>query len=505
LTNPGQAPHRIAVLGGGIAGLAAAYTLARARQRGAPIGEFVIEASDGLGGVIRTEQVQGFLVEGGPDSFLTEKPEAAALCRELGLGDSLLGSNDTLRRTYILHRGRLVPLPEGFQLFIPARLWPVITTPLLTPRGKLAAATERFRGRGRPSGNTVADESAADFVRRHFGSEVLENIADPLLAGVFGGDSKILSARSALPRLWEMERTYGSLIRGMLEARKQRSARKSQAGASVPALGRDSPPVAPPLFMTLKGGLAQIVGELKKHLANSRLNLGQRAVAVERAGLGVGKGYRIRCAVGAADSVAHEADAIILALPASECGRLLSSLDSALAESLQAIPYSSALTVALGYDAEVFQQLPMGFGFLVPQKERRRLLACTFVHNKFAHRAPPGKALLRCFLGGSRDPEAVNLADDEIISTVRRELREVLNLSQEPLFCRIYRWPSSMPQYAVGHQEVLNKIDAQLKRHPGLFLAGNAYSGVGMSDSIRTARTAAEQALSLFGTAEIAP
>lgn len=499
------------MLGGGIAGLAAAHTLARARQSGAPIEEFVIEASDRLGGVVRSEQVQGFLVEGGPDSFLTEKPEAAALCRELGLGNSLLGSNDALRRTYILHRGRLVPLPEGFQLFIPARLWPIITTPLLTPRGKLAAAMERFRGRppsdrGRPSENMGTDESVADFVRRHFGSEVLENIADPLLAGVFGGDSKALSARSALPRLWEMERTYGSLIRGMLETRKQRRAREARTGASVPTLGRDSPPpAAPPLFMTLKGGLAQIVEELKKRLANSRVSLGQRAIAIERVSLGVGKGYRIRCDVGASGSVAHKADAIILALPAYECGRLLSTLDSALAESLQAIPYASALTLALAYDAEVFQQLPMGFGFLVPQKEKRRLLACTFVHNKFAHRAPPGKALLRCFLGGSRDPEAMNLADHEIISMVRCELQEILALSQKPLFSRIYRWPSSMPQYAVGHQELVGRIDAQLKSHPGLFLAGNAYSGVGMSDSIRTARTAAEQALSLLGASDVTP
>ncbi len=471
-------PRRIAVLGGGISGLAAAYGLARAREGGAGIEEFLIEANDRLGGVLRTERVEGFVVEAGPDSFLTEKPEAAALCRELGLGDSLLGSNDRARRTYILHRGRLVPLPEGLLLFIPTRLGSILTTPLLSFSDKLKVAAERFRGR--PPAGQASDESAASFVGRHFGKGMVEKIADPLLAGVFGGDSNALSARVALARLWEMEQKYGSLVRGALEARKHK-----RTEASL----RNSSREFPPLFTTLKDGLGRLVEELRKRLAGSRVFLKQRAIALDRAS-GMAP-YTIRCEGGGE----HKADAIIFALPAHQCGRLLSSLDPALAESLQAITYAPALTAALGYDAGAGGRLPPGFGFLVPRQEKRRLLACTFVHNKFPHRVPPGGVLLRCFLGGSRDAEVMTLDDGEIVTIVRRELEAILGVTAAPLFYRIYRWPASMPQYAVGHADLVDRIEARLRNHPGLFLAGNAYSGIGLSDCVRTGQAAAEAAL----------
>ena len=230
MTTPQPTRKRVAVLGGGIAGLAAAYTLARARQAGAPVEELLIEGRGRLGGVIRTERFEGFVIEAGPDSFLAEKPEAAALARELGLGDSLIGSNDRQRRTYILHRGRLVPLPDGLMFLVPTRLWPMVTTPLLPLSSKLAMAAELFASP--PSGNLNqgSDESVASFVRRHFGDAMLENIADPLLAGVYGGDSGALSVRSVLPRFWEMERKYGSLTRATLRAMRQR--RKARASTN---------------------------------------------------------------------------------------------------------------------------------------------------------------------------------------------------------------------------------------------------------------------------------
>ncbi len=532
------AVRRIAVLGGGISGLTAAYTLAQARRAGAPIEGLLIEGSGRLGGLIRTEQVEGFVVEAGPDSFLAEKPEAASLCRELGLGDSLLGSNDRERRTYILHQGRLVPLPDGLQLFVPTRLWPVLKTPLLPARTKLAILVERFavspsggvgaglvpalgRPQGAPLRNQTSDESVASFVRRHFGSGMLENIVDPLLAGIFGGDSACLSVRSVLPRFQEMERQYGSLTRAARAAKRQHNRRDQMTleatvpGSSVAAASRHvgaqglaaaagtlhaSPAHAPPLFMTLEDGLEQLVEALNKYLESSHVHLGQRVIGIEmtphsRVGPGgtfgsVARTYIVRCEGG----TAHEADAIILALPTYECSRILSCLDPTLAETLAAIPYSSALTVALGYDARASGDIPSGFGFLVPQKEKRRLLACTFVHGKFEHRVPPGRALLRCFLGGVRDPDVLNLDDDEIISIVRRELQTILKLSAEPLFYRVYRWPSSMPQYVVGHQERIKAIQRQLENHPGLFFAGNAYSGIGISDCIRTGKAAAEKA-----------
>ena len=478
---------RVVVVGGGISGLAAAYTLARARQAGAPIEESLIEARERLGGVIRTEHVEGFVIEAGPDSFLAEKPEAAALTRELGLGDSLLGSNDSERRTYILHRGRLVPLPDGLMLLVPTRLWPMVTTPLLPLGSKLAMAAEWFTSP--PGERQPTDESVASFVGRHFGAAMLENIADPLLAGVYGGDSGSLSVRSVLPRFWEMERKHGSLTRATLQAMRRR--REALSNGSEVGTGPGSARTATlPLFMTLKQGLEQLTTELIHRLEPARTSLGRRVVSVERSAEG-GKGFVIRCEGGAA----LEAAAVVFAMPTHEAHRLLAPLNPALGTMLGEIPYSSSMTVSLGYDAGTVAQLPPGFGFLVPRQEKRRMLACTFGHGKFKHRAPEGKALLRCFLGGARDPEVLGLSDDEAVARVRQEIREILGFSAEPLFYRVHRWPSSMAQYVVGHAERVKAIQAEVGKLPGLFLAGNAFTGIGISDCIRTGRTAAEGAI----------
>jgi oxygen-dependent protoporphyrinogen oxidase len=333
-----------------------------------------------------------------------------------------------------------------------------------------------------------SDESVASFVRRHFGNAVLENIADPLLAGIFGGDTGRLSVRSVLPRFWQMEQKYGSLIRATLEARGQRIKEARRAA---------DPGQPPPLFMTLREGLGTLVERLSGRLAARHLKLNERVASVEplaAAGLsstGSGaSGYRIRCERGSVD----EADALILALPAHQCAQVLASLDSTLAAMLADIPYSSGLTVSLAYDAAASPQIPPGFGFLAPQKEKRRLVACTFMHQKFPHRAPEGCALLRCFLGGTRDPAALELSDNEVVRSVRQELSAILGLAAEPQFVRVQRWPASMPQYELGHEALIAKIERRLEMHPGLFLAGNAYSGVGMSDCIRTARAAAQRA-----------
>jgi oxygen-dependent protoporphyrinogen oxidase len=482
---------RVAVLGGGISGLAAAYTLARARRAGAPIEEVLIEATERLGGVIRTEHIEGFVIEAGPDSFLAEKPEAAALARELGLGDSLLGSNDRERRTYILHRGRLAPLPDGLMLLVPTRLWPMVTTPLLPLRSKLAMAAEWFASP--PSEGQPEDESVASFVTRHFGEAMLENIADPLLAGVYGGDSGSLSVRSVLPRFWEMERTHGSLTRATLQAMRRRREMLSN-GSEAGTRSRSGSGRALPLFMTLKEGLEQLTSKIISRLDEPRLCRGRRVLGIERLS-GSGARYALRYEGG----TTLEAGAIVLAMPAHEDGRLLASLNPALGKTLGEIPYSSSMTVSLGYGVGTAAQLPPGFGFLVPHKEKRRMLACTFVHGKFRHRAPAGQALLRCFLGGARDPEALRLSDEEVVSLVRREVREILGFAAEPLFYRVHRWPSSMAQYTVGHAQRVAALQAELDQHPGLYLAGNAFSGIGISDCIRTGRTAAERAIASLG------
>ncbi len=478
------ASRRIAVIGGGVAGLAAAHTLVRARQAGAQVEELLIEGKNRLGGVILTERIEGFVIEAGPDSFLEQKPEAAALCRELGLGDDLIGSNDHARRTYILLHGRLEPLPDGLMLLVPTRVWPMVTTSLLPLRSKLGVAREWFTS---PANHREPDESVASFVRRHFGEAMLQNVAAPLLAGVYGGDSENLSVRSVLPRFWEMEQKYGSLTRATLRAMKRR--RAASAGAEN---------YFPPLFMTLRGGLDQLTAKLAEFPDRSRVCLERRALAIEPSPGGPGEqtdSCSRRFQIHADGNLTWDADAVVLAMPAQECGRLLASLDPKLSALLAEIPYSSSMTVSLAYGAGAREQLPPGFGFLVPHHDGHRMLACTFVHTKFDGRAPEGKGLLRCFLGGAHDPEVLSLSDEEAVTLVRKELREILNFSAEPLFARVHRWPASMAQYVVGHASRLEEIHTRLEEHPGLFLAGNAYSGIGISDCIRTGRAAAEHAL----------
>ena len=471
--------RRIVIVGGGVSGLAAAYALARARESGALIEAHLIEAGSRLGGVIRTEHIEGCIVEAGPDSFLTAKPEAAELCRELGLGDALLGSNDSSRKTYILRHGRLVAMPDGLMMLVPTRIWPMVTTPLLPLTAKLKAAGEWFMQPPDEKRGGITDESVESFITRHFGRAMLENIAEPLLAGVYGGDSKRLSARSVLTRFWEMERRRGSLTRSVLAAQKQRA-----------AAANSKPSSTPPLFTTLSGGMETMVAAIQKSLAPLTIHLNHRVAGIAPAPPNASRRWQVKCDGG----TILEADAIILALPAAESARLLDATAAPLAKFLGSISYASALIVSLAFDNSIDAMLPPGFGFLVPQKENRNLLACTFVHRKFSGRAPEGKALLRCFLGGSRRPELLNQSDEEIVSKVGDELRIILGITKEPVFHRVYRWPCAMAQYTVGHEALLKVIGAELEKLPGLHLAGNAYEGIGIPDCVRSGREAAERA-----------
>ncbi len=467
-------------MGGGISGLTAFYALAQARRDGAPVEEFLIEACDRAGGLIRTERAGDFVIEAGPDSFLTEKAAGIALAKELGLGDDLVGSCDEQRRTYILHRNRLVPLPAGLKLFVPQRLGPALTSPLFPFSSCIATLRERFLPV--PGNEREDDEAVASFVRRHFGKGTLENIAAPLVAGIYGGDANQLSARSALPGLYGLQKQYGSLRRGVIKT------------------SRNSEP-ARPLFTTLRGGMEQLVyGLVRSGSAGpgaDRLRFGQRVTEIRPGGKAspplaqVGSGrYIIHCQ----DGSRFEVDAVILALPAYECARLLGPVDAGLADALSAIPYAPAATVALAYSG-CSPPAPSGFGFLAPRNSGYRLLACTFVHHKFPSRAPRGSALFRCFYGGVQDAEAARLDDHDLAALAQRELRGILGITTLPAFSRVDRWPLAMPQYVVGHEERIKKISAAMNKHPGLYLAGNAYSGVGISDCVRTAREAVGRVL----------
>ena len=458
---------RIAIVGGGISGLAAAFALEERRRAGESVEYSVYESGPRFGGVLATEEVDGCLVEAGPDSFLTEKPWAADLCRRLGLEDQLIGSNDRDRKTYILVKGKLTPLPDGLMFMVPTRLAPALLSTLFSPATKFRMARElRFSAR-----ESRADESVAALVERHYGKEMVERLADPLLSGVYGGEAAQLSVRAVLPRFVEMESKYGSLGRGMVAASKSKNSARP----------------APPIFTSLKGGMQQLVDVLVAGLPNGVLLANSPVQALQKQGRGwvVSAGY-----------LSDEFDSVIVATSATAAGRLFEINCPALAAELKAIPYSSSMTVALGFAKNVRVALPPGFGFLVPRSEGKRVLAATFVHNKFPYRAPEDRALIRCFLGGTRDEAVLQLPDDEILTIVRDELREILGLNAEPLFTRIYRWKGAMAQYVVGHLDRLQRIESMLKEWPGLVLAGNAYRGIGIPDCVRSGEAAVQQVLS---------
>jgi protoporphyrinogen/coproporphyrinogen III oxidase len=459
---------RIAIIGGGISGLAAAFELEERRRSGAAVDYVLYESSARLGGVLRTEYIDGCVVEAGPDSFITEKPWAADLSRALGLGDQLIGSNDAHRKTYILTRGRLIEMPDGLMFMVPTKILPTGLSPLFSWRTKLRMTQELFH----PPRAVDHDESVAAFVERHYGSEMVDRLADPLLSGVYGGESASLSVRAVLPRFAEMERTHGSLGRAMLAARK--NSRKKTSGPPKPT---------PTLFTSLKNGMQHLVETTVSRLTASSLLINTPVQAIQR---------EAGSWVVSAGLQSDQFDAVILALPGPASADVLRMVSPELSAELAAIQYSSSLTVGLGYDREVRQSLPPGFGFLVPRSEGKRLLAATFVHNKFPHRAPEDRALLRCFFAGSNAENVWQLSDDHVIAIVRTELQQILGLRAEPLFARVYKWKSAMAQYGVGHLERLHRIERLRQQLPGLALAGNAYRGIGVPDCVRSGRDAAK-------------
>ncbi len=472
---------RIGIIGGGIAGLAAAYELENARADGRSVEYTLYEARPRLGGTLASQIADGAVLEQGPDSFLTEKSAASELCRELGLGAELIPSNDSARKTHIVVKNRMVPLPDGLMFLVPTRLWPTATTRLFSLRTKIRMGLELLH----PPRTGEGDESVAALVERHYGAEAVDRLADPLLSGIYGGDATELSARTVLPRLVEMERTYGSLTRGMLAAH-----RKLRAAARNSSKSQSS---GAPIFTTLRGGMQQLVDALAARLNPAWVRTGAPVSAIEK----TAQNWRIETC-----SVAQEYDALIVALPAWAAGALLGRVDTDLGAELSAIPYSSSITVNLVYDESKIGTLPEGFGFLVPASEGRAMLACTFAHRKFLGRTPPGKAVLRAFLGGSRQESGreslLDESDEALVATVRRELAEILGASvldarTEPEHAQVARWPRAMAQYAVGHKGRIDRIRARVGALNGLRLVGNAYDGIGIPDCIRLGRQAARE------------
>jgi oxygen-dependent protoporphyrinogen oxidase len=464
-------PPVVAIIGGGISGLSAAYYLLRsARELDWPLQVVVIERDRRLGGKIHTDTIgtgaSPFILEGGPDAFLAQKPWAADLVGDLGLGDQLMPIRPMQPATSILVHGRPLPLPEGLRLISPTKLLPFLTSPVISPWGKVDMLLDLIR----PSRRLTDDESLADFVRARLGREALDRLAEPLMAGIYSGDPEKQSMLATFPQFREAEERYGSVIRGT------RHAAALSSSASSP-------------FLTLREGMGSLIDALTSEL-EGHVRSGFRAQWIVPDALS-GSGYQ----VGLDDGTTLKADGVIVATPAYTAAELVESWQPELAAKLRRIPYVSTGTISLAYSKEAIAHPFAGFGLVIPHSEGRLLNAVTVCSAKFTHRAPPDQVLIRVFFGGYRNSSLVEADDAELLAVAGYELHQLMGIRVPPRFAKVYRWRDASPQYHVGHQALRQEIAGLLSSSPRMALCGPAYDGVGIPDSVRLAKNAAEQVL----------
>ncbi|MEK6769295.1 MAG: protoporphyrinogen oxidase [Gemmatimonadota bacterium] len=449
----------VVVVGGGITGLAAAHRLAEVLG---PDAVLLLEGAPRLGGKISTEQVEGFVIEGGPDCFLASKPAGVELCLRLGLAERLRGTDPRYRRSYVKRGGRLHELPDGITGLVPSRIGPLLTTPLLSLRGRARAALEILV----PPRRDGADESIAEFARRRFGAEAYAWLIEPLLGGIFAGDGEALSLAATFPQLRDAEWTHGAILRLMLRQR-------LKGGNGAKPLG----------FVTPERGLAELVAALEERLAG-RTRTGATVTAVRR----LADEWRVELA----DGTSLAARAVIVAAPAFTAADLLAQTDPPLAAELRGIPFVSTATVSVAFSRAAIRRPLPGYGYVSPRAEGGSIVACTWTSNKFPARVPEDGVLLRFFVGRAGREDIVAAGDHALKALVRTELAAVHGITAEPALWRIYRWPKGMPQYTVGHRERLARIEQRVSTMPGLALAGASYRGVGIPDCIASGWAAAD-------------
>jgi oxygen-dependent protoporphyrinogen oxidase len=463
---------KIVIVGGGIAGLSAAFY---ASKKGPDADITLIESSNRWGGKITTDRVEfdagQFIIEGGPDTFLATKPWAVALCKELGLSERLHGTNPHKKNTYVLNRNRLLPLPDGLAMMIPTNVEAILKSRLVSWFSKARMGLDFLL----PPKAVDGDESLGTFVRRRLGREAYENLIEPLMSGIYAGDGDALSLASTFPYLRDLELKYGSLARGALTMRKQSKGRSVQGSRSA--------------FLTPTTGLSEIVEALITHLQAKNVNL--RLNASAKAVMHHSSSDAWQLALDTGETL--NADSLILATPAFVSGNLLASLDASLASDLGSIPYASTATVSLGYRQSDLPRDLDGYGYVIPRRAGRKALACTWTSTKFPHRAPEGYALLRVFVG--RAGQDIPWNENDLLALAREELNQTLGVTANPLVHRVFLWDKAMPQYNLGHPEILKRIDAALEKYPGLALAGNGYRGIGIPDCIHSGELAVEKIL----------
>lgn len=452
---------KIAIVGGGISALACAVAL---KEKGFDFTLF--EKENAVGGKLFTEKIGGFTIEGGPDSYLPEKIWSVQLIKKVGLADRMLCSNDERKGTFIYSRGRLHPLPEGVMLMVPTMIMPLAKSRLISWPGKVRMGMELFV----PPRKETKDESLAEFVTRRLGRECLEKIAEPLVAGIHTSNPDNMSVLATFPRFVEMERKSGSLIRGMVAAMKRMPPPK---------------PAGPRMtyFMSLKGGMRELVQGCVSYVGAERIRTGVAVVSLEKKG----SGYRLTFS----DGATSEFDSVVIATPAYITKEILGKLDEELCSRLSAIAWSSSATVSIAFRKEDIKKPLPGFGFIVPRVENRRINACTWSSVKWSHRAAEDAMLIRSFVGGGHHEELVSLDDESLLAIVLEELRELIGIAAPPVFSKVYRWFQGMPKYTVGHLERIAAIDEKCRMHPGVFLIGCSYHGIGIGDCVKSGFDAA--------------
>ena len=457
----GQAA-KIGIIGAGISGLATAYYLLQeSLQQNLEIEVTILERSDRLGGVIWSEKTEGFLLEGGPQNFVAFKPQTLELIKELGLGDKVMGSNDQLRQTFVLQDSRLQPLPQGMEFLSPVRIRPFWSSTLISTPGKLRAFLEPLI---RPSSG---DMSVDSFLTRRLGHELTQKVAEPLVSAIYGGDIRELSIVSALPRVYQIEQKFGSLWKGMRQASRRRST-PSQ-----------------PSFLTLRPGMSCLINGLTDRLSQISIHRNLAGIQVQWDSTC----YRVESA-----PFEEAFDSLILSTPAAAAAEIIDPLSSEAARVLRQIPYFSTVIVYLAYQRGEFAHPLNGHGFVVPRKEATAIDACTWVSSKFEGRCPPDTVLLRCSIQDGRQKRD-EVSDQEAVQQAHNELQRVLGISCQPIFTRVLRARKALPQLTLGHAQRIDQIDQALSRHPGLFLTGAYFGGVGIPDCIETARRTARQAI----------
>ena len=475
-----HAQKRAIVIGGGITGLSAAYRLKRESEiRGIPLKVILLEASDKVGGVIRTEHRDRFIIEHGPDAFISTKPWGKALCEELGITDKLIGTNPKVRRSFVVRKGKLLPVPEGFYMIAPGSFIPFLKSPIFSLMGKLRIACDIFVSR-----KTHDDESVADFVRRRLGNEAFERIAQPMIGGIYTSDAENLSLKATFPRFLEMEREHGSIIKALLA--QKRNAKQTSQDTSGPRYS---------LFLSFAAGMQTLVDALAENLIGC-IRFHSCVTSIQQ------KEQREGWHVCLQDDEVLDTDLLCIALPALQTSKILSAVSPTLAEKLNAIPYTSSATVNLAFHREDIAHPLNGMGFVVPITERLNLIGCSFSSIKFENRVPEEYVLLRAFVGRTANVIEERTVENRMVTNVIKEVTELLGITAKPIFSILSQHSQAMAQYQVGHQTLVSEIEEHAEGLTNFALAGNAYHGIGIPDCIHSGERAAFKLLDTYNSNE---